>query len=303
MVLRAPGLGDLLVAVPALRGLRRARPDDHLVLATPGGLAPVVRWVGAVDELLPCADPGALRAAWHGRAAPATAVNLHGDGATSREALLGLDPRRYVGEVPGSPAPGHERLRWCRLLERAGLLAVGAGAAARDVRLGEHRPDTEGTVVVHPGAAYGAKRWPVERFAAVAAAVTAGRRPVVVTGSAAERDRTAAVTAAAGLGADRDRGGRTGLAGLVDLVRGAHLVVSGDTGVAHLATAFGTPSVVLFGPVGAERWGPPADGPHRVLGGAAARRGDPFAPDPDPALLAVGVGDVLAAAWELLGGG
>ena len=49
--------------------------------------------------------------------------------------------------------------------------------------------------------------------------------------------------------------------------------------------------MTLFGPVGPQRWGPPADGPHAVLDEPDVRRGDPFADDPDPALRAIGVGD------------
>lgn len=104
----------------------------------------------------------------------------------------------------------------------------------------------------------------------------------------------------AGLPRDRVLAGRTDLAGLTDVVGRAALVVCGDTGVAHLASALGTPSVVLFGPAPPDRWGPPPDGPHVVLTDARRRRGDPFADDPDPALLAVTVDDVLGAATALL---
>jgi ADP-heptose:LPS heptosyltransferase len=82
-------------------------------------------------------------------------------------------------------------------------------------------------------------------------------------------------------------------------------VVCGDTGVGHLATAFGTPSVLLFGPTPPALWGPPASRPqHRVLhhGG----RGDPHGATLDPALAAISVADVLreidaledAGAWR-----
>ena len=60
----------------------------------------------------------------------------------------------------------------------------------------------------------------------------------------------------------------------------------GDTGVGHLATALGTPSVVLFGPVPPSEWGPPVSRPqHRALW--AGRRGDPHAPTVDPGLLRI----------------
>jgi ADP-heptose:LPS heptosyltransferase len=81
-------------------------------------------------------------------------------------------------------------------------------------------------------------------------------------------------------------------------VADAALVVTVDTGAAHLASAYGTPSVVLFGPAPVSRWGPPA-GPHVVLTDGRLRRGDVFATEPDPALLAVSADDVLEAAEGL----
>ena len=118
---------------------------------------------------------------------------------------------------------------------------------------------------MHPGAGFGAKRWPVDRFAAVAAALDGPDAPVLITGSAGERDLAEAVARAAGLPVDRVLAGHTDLGALCDLVARAGLVVSGDTGIAHLASAYGTPSVVLFGPVDPAQWGPPADGPHVAL--------------------------------------
>ncbi|MBA2575354.1 MAG: glycosyltransferase family 9 protein, partial [Euzebyaceae bacterium] len=85
-----------------------------------------------------------------------------------------------------------------------------------------------------------------------------------------------------------------GVMELAAVVAAAGRVVCGDTGVAHLATAVGIPSVVLFGPVPPSRWGPPADRPrHRALW--AGGTGDPHAPRPDPGLLRITVEDVVAA--------
>ncbi|MER7081487.1 glycosyltransferase family 9 protein, partial [Saccharopolyspora kobensis] len=92
--------------------------------------------------------------------------------------------------------------------------------------------------------------------------------------------------------------GGTDLPQLARLVARAELVVCGDTGVAHLATAFATPSVVLFGPVAPARWGPPPDGPHIALWDG--RSGDTFAAEPSPGLLALGPGQVIEAAGKLL---
>jgi ADP-heptose:LPS heptosyltransferase len=91
--------------------------------------------------------------------------------------------------------------------------------------------------------------------------------------------------------------GRTDVLELAALVAGAGRVVCGDTGVAHLATALGRPSVVLFGPTPPAEWGPPAVPHHVALW--AGRRGDPLAAEPDPGLLAIGVDDVRAALAQL----
>ena len=120
---------------------------------------------------------------------------------------------------------------------------------------------------------------------------------MLITGSAARaRPGRGRRPARPGCPADRVLAGRTDLGALCDLVARAGLVVSGDTGIAHLASAYGTPSVVLFGPVDPAQWGPPADGPHVALARPAHRRGERFADDPDPALLAIGVEEVVAAA-------
>ncbi|MFD7657675.1 glycosyltransferase family 9 protein [Actinosynnema sp. NPDC059797] len=281
LVLRALGLGDLLTAVPALRGLRRAEPGAELVLAAPAWLADAVARIDAVDRLLPTEGLEPIDCA-----APDLAVNLHGRGPRSVELLRATRPRRLI--THGAHVPWverqHEVVRWCRLLAQFGI-----ACDPDDLRL-PPRPGN-GAIVVHPGASHGARRWPAERFAEVAAALGPD---VVVTGSPAEEPLVREVA----------RGGRTrtgDLGGLLDLVAGARLVVCGDTGVAHVATAHGTPSVVLFGPVSPADWGPRTAGPHVVLW--RGRTGDTFADEPDPGLLEIGVGEVLAAARALLGGG
>ncbi|PRX48597.1 ADP-heptose:LPS heptosyltransferase [Prauserella shujinwangii] len=301
LALRALGLGDLLTAVPALRALRRATRGDRLLLAAPDVLGPLAALSGAVDEVWPTSGLGALRPPPE---PPALAVNLHGSGPQSSADLLGTRPARLithwhpdVPEVAGPPwrAEQHEVVRWCRLLEWHGI-----PADPRDLSLPPPPAPSPapGAVVVHPGAAYPARRWPAERFAAVARELAAAGHDVVVTGGAGERALAARVAALAGLPSGAVLAGETDLTGLAALVSAAALVVCGDTGVGHLATAFGTPSVLLFGPTAPARWGPPADPRHVVLW--AGGTGDPFAAHPDPGLLRLTEKDVLAAAWPLL---
>lgn len=298
LVLRALGLGDLLTAVPALRALRDAHPAHDVVLACPGALRPLALLSGAVDRVV---DTAPLQAP--PLAVPDLAVNLHGRGPQSHRALLHTRPRRLLAfacaEIPesrGMPrwdVEEHEVWRWCR------LVAEGLGVAADPSRLdiaapaAVAPPAARGATVIHPGAAHAARRWPAERFAAVARAESRGGRRVVVTGGASEVALARRVADMAGLDAEHVLAGSTGLAELAAVIAVAGRVVSGDTGVAHLATALRTPSVVIFGPTPPSRWGPPSRPIHRVLW--AGRTGDPGGDAPDPGLLRIGVEDVLAA--------
>ncbi len=298
LVLRALGIGDLLVAVPALRGLRRAFPADRIVLAAPAGLVDLAALTGAVDTLLPTSGLGALR--WSGPA-PGVAVNLHGAGPESTTDLAATGPARLLAhrhpafpDLAGPPWTDeiHEADRWCRLLTWHGIAADPADLALARPASPSVAPDA---VVVHPGAAFGSRRWPADRFAEVARQLAGAGHRVVVTGSPAERPLAETVARQAQLPEDAVLAGHLGLSGLAALVADAALVISNDTGVGHLATAYGTPSVVLFGPTAPDRWAPPADRPqHKVLW--AGETGDPFADHPSPGLLRLTPADVLAAA-------
>jgi ADP-heptose:LPS heptosyltransferase len=134
----------------------------------------------------------------------------------------------------------------------------------------------------------------------VAGALARAGHEVVVTGSGAERGLAANVAEAAGLTDSAVLAGRTGLADLAALVAEAGLVICGDTGIGHLATAFGTPSVLLFGPTPPRLWGPPPAATQHVtlwVGDV----GDPHGERPDPGLLLLREERVLAAARALIG--
>ena len=305
LVLRALGLGDLLASVAALRGLRRAWPGARLRLAAPAGTGGWLASLGVVDEVVPV--PG-LEAAGSVLAVtpPAdVAVNLHGCGPASHRVLAATRSPRLVAyacteaghhDGPQWRDDDHEVHRWIRLSRWAG-----GDASPSDLLL--PRPGPRGDhVVVHPGAASGSRCWPVERFGALAASFVERGHRVVVTGTAGEAGRCAAVAGAAP-GAE-DRCGLLDLGELGHLVGTAALLVSGDTGVAHVATAFGTPSVTLFGPVAPRLWGPAVDHHlHRALwhgDPTASRPGDPHGEVVDPRLDAIGVGQVREACDALL---
>ncbi|RCG32077.1 glycosyltransferase family 9 protein [Sphaerisporangium album] len=289
LVLRALGVGELLTAVPALRALHRG--GLSVVLAAPGGLRDLALLSGAVGGVIPTRGPEEL--VWDGRRLD-LAVNMQGRGPRSHHLVMDLHPRRLWAfahpSLPRLKGPTwreheHEVARWCRL-----VTWYGSRADPGDLGLAvPHCPNpAPGAVVIHPGRGRAAGRWPHERFAEVARTMAADGLPVVVTGSRRERPLALLVAAQARLSPRDVLAGRVSLLELCALVAGARLVVSADAGVAQVATAYGTPSVVVFAPESPARWGPPAGRPwHRALAGGT-----------DPA--AVSVAQVVTAAREVL---
>ncbi|AVT29365.1 glycosyl transferase [Plantactinospora sp. BC1] len=333
LVLRALGIGDLATAVPALRALRAAFARERLVLAAPRWLGPLVELVGGIDEQVDVDGLGPYR--WPPMA-PERAVNLHGRGPQSHRLLRAAQPRQLMAfacaEAGHHVGPvwrpdEHEVARWCRLLDWYGI-------ATDPSDLALHRPTPGelpvGASIVHPGAKAVERRWPPDRFAAVARELARRGHRVLVTGAPGERDLAEEVAARAGLPGSAVLAGRTDVGELAALVAHGRLVVAGDTGIGHLATAYGTASVLLFGPVSPALWGPPADRLcHRALWAGPAigwrlptpdipaarqpgrepsgqpepahrRKGPaPTGSGPHPALASLRVADVLAAVEEV----
>jgi ADP-heptose:LPS heptosyltransferase len=300
VALRPLGLGDLLTGVPALRAIRAAVPDHRLVLATTAALAPLAALIDAVDEVLPARELEPLD--WTGPP-PQLAVDLHGKGPASHRIVAGLGPQRLLTFAsPGYPGPvwhaeEHEVRRWCRLVSEG--LGVDADADALDLAVPAVPPPVADASIVHPGAAHPGRRWPPERFAAVARHLADRGHDVRITGGPAEVALATSVARRAGLGEAAVLAGRTSSLELAAVVAAARVVVSGDTGVAHLASAYRRPSVVLFGPVSPALWGPPPRAHHVVLWHGNGT-GDPWGTELDPALAAITVDEVRKALDTLL---
>ena len=297
--MRPLGLGDFCTGVPALKALRRAFPADRLVLAAPSWQAGLAAEL--VDEVVDTAASGPLSRRLF-RAG--LAVNLHGRGPQSTRRLIATAPRRLLAfRHEGFPTtrrspwwrPGeHEVRRWCRLLAEG--LGIAAPHDALDLTVPAIASPVRGeAVVVHPGANAVSRRWPASRFAAVIHSLADRGHEVAVTGSASELALCRAVASASGRRVEV-LAGRTTVDELAATVANASAVISNDTGIAHLATAYATPSVVLFGPVPPSAWGPPPRPWHRALWtGRPGDEGDPHGTTLDPRLARITVDDVLDA--------
>jgi ADP-heptose:LPS heptosyltransferase len=256
-----------------MRALADAFPNHWRVLVAPTKLASLARSTGAVDAVFP-ASPLAL---WRrDGSGPDLCVNLQSRSFESYRLLLATRPSRLIGfanpeivETGGFPAlePGeHEVHRWCRLLEQSGIPAD-EGRLDIEVPPGPFPEAARGATLLHPGASDPHRRWPVEHWGAVATAELAHGRRIVMTGSTDEEDLGRDIARRAGIDHGATWLGGTDVLQLARLVSVAARTVSSDTGLAHLATALRTPSVVMFGArQPPSRWGPPPDRPwHRVL--------------------------------------
>jgi ADP-heptose:LPS heptosyltransferase len=336
-VLRALQLGDLLCAVPALRALRRALPGSRITLVgLPWARAFAARFGHLVDDFIPfpgfpglpetrpdlAALPGFLQAVHAARFD--AVIQLHGRGDVTNPLAAAFGAPVHAGFVargawcpdPARHAPwpetGHEIVRLLSLVDHLGIARAGTAlefpltaeereAAAR--LRAAHGLQPGAYVCVHPGARLASRRWPVERFAAVARRVAGEGMRVVVTGSAEEAALAARVVR--GLRGAVDCAGRTPLGALGALVAGARLVVCNDTGVSHVAAALRTPSVVVS--CGADPWrfAPLDRGRHDVLHERMACRpcSHDQCPIGHPCALAVDVDTVAARVLARLGEG
>jgi ADP-heptose:LPS heptosyltransferase len=332
LVARLDSVGDVLLAGPAVRAVASGA-DEVLLLVGPHGaeaaaLLPGVDrvaiwacpWImspppavtrGVIEELNAIVaafkpDQAVILTSFHQSPLPLALLLRQAGVARITAASVDypgslLDVRLRPGE--DFPEDQPEPFRALCIAEAAGFhLPEADDGLLRLVPL-PHSPEMtfeQPYIVVHPGASAPARQWPAGHYAeAVRLLVGEGLR-ILVTGGPGERGLTAQV---AGNRA-RDLGGLTDLPTLAGILAGASVVVTGNTGPAHLAAAVGTCVVSLFAPVvPAVRWAP--------YGVPVVLLGDQDAPcrnsratrcpvQGHPCLTSVLPADVVEACWDLM---
>ena len=330
VVFRALMLGDLLCAVPALRALRRGFPRASITLIGLPWAAALAERLSCVDRFIEFpGHPGLPEKPCDVRALPVflakvqaqrfdLALQLHGSGPIVNPLVATFGARHSAGffnteawrpdEDAAFYAPwpqhGHEILRMLALTDwlglprdgthlefplqptdREALCAIWPGAARR----GSY-------VCIHAGAQLPSRRWPLERFAAVANRLAAQGETIVLTGTAQEAEQVTALSAAIEF-PTVNLAGRTSLWTLGALIEGAARVICNDTGVSHVAAALGTPSIVISSGSDVARWAPLDGDRHRVLWQPMACRPCSHAVCPigHGCATAIGVDEVLQA--------
>lgn len=150
--------------------------------------------------------------------------------------------------------------------------------------------------LLNPGAGWGAKRWPAERYAAVAADLAARGFCVLVNAGPSEENMAQTIQTQSGRAATPIT---CSLAQLIALTRRVSLVIAGDTGPLHLACALGRPVIGIYGPTDPARNGPFGTR-FKVLRSPFSQRDHSRREAPESGLLTIQPDHVLAAVDEVL---
>jgi heptosyltransferase-2 len=286
-------LGDAVIAIPALREIRRVHPGAEIVILARPWVADLYGRENFCDRLLPYEHTGRhaglagkLRLAAELRAENFdTAILLQNAFDAALLAWLARIPNRigYARDgrrllltkavpVPrDGDVPAHQRYYYLELLRGAGIIAelpecsdIRLAAAEQAAQEGEAYWRRQGVnaarwIGVSPGAAYGtAKRWLPERFAA-AASTLADRLDarIAVFGAAAEAELCHLVAGQIGPRA-HNLAGKTTLAEFIQLAAACTVFLTNDSGAMHVSAALGVPTVAVFGATDDVATGPSA---------------------------------------------
>jgi heptosyltransferase-2 len=271
LAVRFSSIGDVLLTTPLLRAIRHHHPESAITVLTKAAYAPLLSHNPHLTRVLSVESQGSLRhlAAELRVARYTDLLDLH-DSLRSR--LLRI-------LVPGhwTSYPKHRAARALLIHGKRNLYRNWKPVAERYFAAAQHldvKPDggppefflaakarqeidewltaaglaqDRSMIAVAPGAAHATKRWPLRHWQALIDRIIAQGHDVVVVGGAADQSLATALTLR---GSSRviSAAGRFGLQGTGALIQRSAALVSGDTGVMHMATGVGTPVVALFGP-------------------------------------------------------
>lgn len=283
LIIRLGSLGDIVHGIPAAAALRRRYPQAQIDWLVDPRYTELLDLVECIDRRIPFDPRNLMRGRGRAWAAVRDLRQTQYDAVIDLQGLVKsavlsrlVSARRTIGfprahlreplarlfysEAPDPGAATH-------VIHKNVALLGTLGVDDRSVRFPITIPRTPAAAVaaeragaseyaiVNPGAAWPNKRWPADRFGAVAAAIRqeCGLRSVVLWGPGEQPLAEAAVSASQGAAVLAPQ---TSITDVVGIARVGRIMISGDTGPLHIAGAVGTPVVALFGPTFPERNGP-----------------------------------------------
>ena len=283
-------LGDVLMALPLLRAIRRGRPDAELSLLVQPSLVPLLEPLAVADRLLPLPPKGLgyfrffLKKRFE---YPDTHIlltnSLRGDG----EARLIGTPQRFGMQRPGKWRPLlthtwrlprsldettlHQTEVWAQFLGHFGLQAPLERTPLKWPRTA-HPSSPRGSSTLTVGLICGtendpSKRWPVAHWRTLIPKLFSLESTIILKLFGTANDLPITQAVAAGFPPDqvRDLAGQTDLRAFAEQLLTCTLVICNDTGGMHLANALGVPVLAIFGPTNPVRTGPVFDAPWHCL--------------------------------------
>jgi heptosyltransferase-1 len=289
LIIKPSSLGDIVLALPALTALRRSFPAAEISWLIRPEFAPLLQNHPHLTRTIPfdrkflaeaCFNPYALGALLSlirqlRRSRFDAVFDFQGLFRTASLSWLSDCPKRfgmanarefgrifYTHSVSQNQDCIHLVDYYLKIVKTAGASDVGVRfvfpqdvTAADSIRklLAKHSVEPGTYAVLVPGSARKDKRWPVERFAALADRISSQfGLSIVAAGNSSEVDLVNWIKSFANVPV-ANLAGKTSLAELVALLKDARLVVSGDTGPGHIAAALGVPVVLIFGPTNPAR--------------------------------------------------
>lgn len=282
LVVKTSSIGDVIHALPVAQAIKEAAPHLTLGWVVRRRCADVLRGNPVIDHLYVMPDKPSLgelrtlrselRTGRYEMALDMQGLLLSGlvtrlSGAPLR---LGWDRNREANAlflthpiVPGKGQTRHEVDLLYGFAEALGVqtthvdftpqpyLAVEGMAQAEEWLAALPQP----RIALNVGASRAYKRWPVERWAQVAQALTAQGRGVVFVGDKHDAEVVMQITPSLTAGY-ADLAGKTTLRELASVLAACDVLVTADTGPMHIAVAVGTPVIAIFGATDPARHGP-----------------------------------------------
>lgn len=333
LIVRLSAMGDVVHAMPAVAALRRAHPALHIGWAIDPAWAPLLASANEQPlvntiHLVPfkkwsrsLLSPKTLRQMQVARREIAAArydvaVDMQGSVRSAWTLRWSRAPRE-IGEA--EPREAVARFLYRERVAHSGVHVIEQDLELADAIFRERLDYTpppfphdsaaerwaDDLIAAHPapryavllpGAGWGAKRWPAERFGAVAAGLREKEFQCFVNAGPGEEDLAAE---AVGASSNAATAIAPTLPQLIALLRLTALCIGGDTGPLHLASALQVATVGIYGPTDPARNGP-CGAPHRVLRQPESIRDHTRKHAPEAGLLTITPQDVLAAAHDLL---
>jgi ADP-heptose:LPS heptosyltransferase/lauroyl/myristoyl acyltransferase len=275
-------LGDVVMVLPLLRAIRRARPDFEITLIGKAAFQPLFERLDVGERFIPLPKQGRgyfkyfyqLRHDY-----PDTYLLFTNSTRSDLEAFLTRCPQRLGMIRPGKKrqlltkpyllpegideTTQHQTHVWNLMMQRYGLVEP-----MDCVPLPREAPAGRPKVAMICGTENAPeKRWPISHWRAFIEQLLAAvpEVEVILYGTPADRVITDQVAEGFPAGSLQNLAGKTDLAAFCDGLKQCNVVVCNDTGGMHLANMMGTPVVVIFGPTNPVRTGPIFDAAKHIL--------------------------------------